>query len=283
MDYVQRLEGHPDDKRRGWIVDYLSCHGYQFKRHRFVSGENIYVPSDKSLEVAVSSHFDAVPESPGANDNASSVAVALDVMRRLREQPLQNIGVRYFFFDKEERELEGSSAYVAAHGFKGIRGVYNMEMVGSGSIAAVWSVHPAQEGLLLQTFERVAQEQSVRTIRFPSIIVNTSDHMSFKEKGLQDAFSITMISEADLAVAAQYYAYLEKHPKEGCSEAEWRAHLLTLTSLLESAPVFSTYHKPTDSSEHLDEKSMQTVSNLLVESLRIIDSQQGQDNQTDRP
>jgi len=71
--------------------------------------------SGRDLEVGIACHFDAVPNSPGANDDASAVAVCLDVLRKVKENPLKNIGVRGLFFDQEEAEMRRSKAYVEAN------------------------------------------------------------------------------------------------------------------------------------------------------------------------
>jgi Zn-dependent M28 family amino/carboxypeptidase len=64
--------------------------------------------------ILVGAHFDAVPGSPGADDNASGVAVLLELARFWAEDPPLS-PVDLVAFDLEERGLLGSTAYVQHH------------------------------------------------------------------------------------------------------------------------------------------------------------------------
>jgi Zn-dependent M28 family amino/carboxypeptidase len=61
----------------------------------------------------IAAHYDTVPGSPGADDNASALAVMLEVARCLRGLPLSR-AVRFIGFCLEEEDLIGSLAYVAS-------------------------------------------------------------------------------------------------------------------------------------------------------------------------
>ena len=61
----------------------------------------------------IAAHYDTVPGSPGADDNASALAVMLEVARCLRGLPLRR-AVRFIGFCLEEEDLIGSLAYVAS-------------------------------------------------------------------------------------------------------------------------------------------------------------------------
>jgi Zn-dependent M28 family amino/carboxypeptidase len=61
----------------------------------------------------VAAHYDTVEASPGADDNASALAVLLEVARSLRGVPLAR-GVRFIAFCLEEENLLGSLAYAAS-------------------------------------------------------------------------------------------------------------------------------------------------------------------------
>ncbi len=60
----------------------------------------------------VAAHYDTVPGSPGADDNASALAVLLDVAQRIRQTSLSR-PVHFIAFCLEEEDLLGSRAYVA--------------------------------------------------------------------------------------------------------------------------------------------------------------------------
>jgi hypothetical protein len=62
--------------------------------------------------VLIGAHYDGVPGSPGADDNASAIAVLLEMARALAANPPKR-RVRLVAFDLEERDLAGSRAYAA--------------------------------------------------------------------------------------------------------------------------------------------------------------------------
>lgn len=71
-------------------------------------------PSPKSAApLIVAAHYDTVRGSPGADDNASALAVLLEVARCLRSVPLSR-EVRFIAFSLEEEDLLGSLAYVSS-------------------------------------------------------------------------------------------------------------------------------------------------------------------------
>jgi aminopeptidase YwaD len=76
-------------------------------------------------------HYDTVPGSPGADDNASAIAVVLEVARNLQTVPLSST-VKLIAFSLEEMDYVGSSRYAqrARKEGKGILGMISLEMVG---------------------------------------------------------------------------------------------------------------------------------------------------------
>ncbi|MCZ6539190.1 MAG: M20/M25/M40 family metallo-hydrolase, partial [Chloroflexi bacterium] len=70
-----------------------------------------------STSILIGAHYDTVPHSPGADDNASGVAAMLECARALRESNIDR-EVTFVAFDAEEIQsavegLYGSTAYVA--------------------------------------------------------------------------------------------------------------------------------------------------------------------------
>ncbi|WP_338815687.1 hypothetical protein V9L05_21885 (plasmid) [Bernardetia sp. Wsw4-3y2] len=80
--------------------------------------------------------------------------------------------------------------------------------------------------------------------------------MSFRHAKLQDAFTITCISQKDMEISCQYY-----------EAQDTGASIMTLMEIINQAPIFQHYHKPSDLSEHLNEESMKRVSDLIWETL----------------
>ncbi|NJL97505.1 MAG: M28 family peptidase [Synechococcaceae cyanobacterium SM2_3_2] len=87
--------------------------------------------SHRSNPILVGAHFDAVPASPGADDNASGVAVLLELAHYFHHHP-PRCPVYLVAFDREERGLLGSMAYAAYlhNHHQKIRLMLSLEMVG---------------------------------------------------------------------------------------------------------------------------------------------------------
>lgn len=81
--------------------------------------------------ILVGAHYDAVIGSPGADDNATGVAVLLEMARLLRERPPRS-PVRLVAFDLEEYGLLGSRHYAAQLKQQGqsLRLMIGLEMLG---------------------------------------------------------------------------------------------------------------------------------------------------------
>jgi len=62
--------------------------------------------------ILIGAHYDAVPGTPGADDNATGVAALLELARAFAAEPL-NYPVRIVAFDMEEYGMLGSSQYAA--------------------------------------------------------------------------------------------------------------------------------------------------------------------------
>jgi len=68
-------------------------------------------PPEEGPSVLLGAHYDSVPASPGADDNASAVAVCLECARLIRTH---NLGpATIVLFNREEDGLLGSSEFVA--------------------------------------------------------------------------------------------------------------------------------------------------------------------------
>ncbi|WP_020419285.1 M28 family peptidase [Amycolatopsis sp. ATCC 39116] len=97
--------------------------------HRRLSGTNLIarLPGATGPALVVAAHLDTVQGSPGADDNASGVAAALEVARLVRAAD-EHAPVTLVFPDMEELGLIG--AKVAARRLTGLRAVVCLESVG---------------------------------------------------------------------------------------------------------------------------------------------------------
>jgi Zn-dependent M28 family amino/carboxypeptidase len=81
--------------------------------------------------VIIGAHYDAVPGTPGADDNASGVAVLLELARLFAAQP-PAVPLWFVAFDMEEYGMLGSQAYAADLKAAGqsVRLMLSLEMLG---------------------------------------------------------------------------------------------------------------------------------------------------------
>lgn len=61
--------------------------------------------------IILGAHYDSVKDCPGANDNATGVALAYSVAKHVASLPNRKYNLKIVFFDEEERGLIGSRAY----------------------------------------------------------------------------------------------------------------------------------------------------------------------------
>ena len=103
---------------------------WQGKSYRNIVGEKAGNTSPNRILI-LGAHYDTVPGSPGADDNASAVSVLLEVARAIQAVPLKYT-VRFIAFSLEEYEFAGSAQYAGSlkKGEEEILGMISLEMVG---------------------------------------------------------------------------------------------------------------------------------------------------------
>lgn len=115
-------DSSPDALRRtaSYLSEHFSGLGLTTETHRFSALGGTYEnivgttsqTTDSEAALIVAAHYDTVPGSPGADDNASGLAVLLEVARRVTQRSLSR-PVHFIAFGLEEEDLLGSRAYVA--------------------------------------------------------------------------------------------------------------------------------------------------------------------------
>ena len=117
-----------------YIAGQLESYGYNVTLDPVGTSENVIARLEGTLTpdsvFVVGAHFDTVPGSPGADDNASGVAGMLEIARLLADfQPASSI--EFVGFALEEAGLVGSTHY-AHQAFEAnvdIIGMFSMEMI----------------------------------------------------------------------------------------------------------------------------------------------------------
>lgn len=87
----------------------------EFTNSKGKLGKNVIVELDGLTDkiTMVGAHYDSVEFGPGINDNATGVAVLLEIISQLKEQNIKGQNtLRFVFWDSEETYVEGSKFYV---------------------------------------------------------------------------------------------------------------------------------------------------------------------------
>jgi len=204
------LESRDNAAREAAMARYLTARGVPFSRHRFSTfegrGENFAVDlgsGDRMLVLIA--HHDAVPASPGANDNAASVAILLTLLDRLAAAPPSRLRVRLLFPACEELGYLGARAYVRATPPAGVVGVLSLELCGIGDTPAVWDA--TQEtpflGTVRAAFESLGRRADESYHVVGKIPVFGSDHRAFALAGVP-AYGLSVVPAAQAEALRQF-------------------------------------------------------------------------------
>jgi hypothetical protein len=197
------LEGRSNPARQAALARYLEARDIPFVRHSFATfegaGDNFSVDigtGDRILLLAA--HHDAVPGSPGANDNAASVAILLALRERVLRAVPPGLRVRLLFTACEELGYLGARHYVRQVGIAGIAGVLSLELCGIGDSLAVWDA--GDETPFLSTVRGALDGLGLRSDEAYHVVgripVFGSDHRAFAAAGIP-AYGLTVIPTAN--------------------------------------------------------------------------------------
>ena len=167
---------------------------------RPVTSQNVVGRRGATCRAYIGSHYDSVPEGPGANDNGSGTASMLEMARVSGTDGLCAVA-----FGSEETGLNGSQAYVASQAAKGAKFVLNFDMMGriEGPIIVG---DPALTESVLGVLGRGA-DQPLRSGTFPPFA--SSDHVSFSSVGIP-AVTITSGDDPNIHTPADTFEAVRK-------------------------------------------------------------------------
>jgi hypothetical protein len=140
--------------------------------------------------LVVGGHLDTVPNTPGANDDASGPAVIVELARLTRLSPTR-MPVVFVAFSAEERRRQspsrseyalGSKAYVAAMSrarARALKGMINVDMVGAGPDVQIIG----STGSIVATMYSIARRLGIPAEAHATISQGFSDHITFQAAG----------------------------------------------------------------------------------------------------
>lgn len=264
IQYVHALENRSSYDRGKQVLAELAYMGLEpvVQTCRWTRSRNIIVDFDNDpikRHLLFSAHYDATEGSPGANDNASGVAVLLGLCNELRHLRKP---VRIVFFDREESWLRtpvlsfgllGSLSYVYKTNLRLIDGVYNLEFCGQGDFIAIWPVKGKEIHLdAVRRTEKVASSLGLKfgTAHVPWLFFS-SDHLSFRMRGVPNAISLSLLPSSQVSVL------------------ERLLNSLSIIKLLSGrkpklTEPFQYIHSKEDTSSRLNESSLRLMLSLLI-------------------
>jgi hypothetical protein len=250
---VRLLEARGNHARQEAVAQWLQSRGVPFTREPFVSfegrGDNFCVDVGRGERALVLiAHHDAVPNSPGANDNAASVAILLSLVERwaFREPRTR---VRLLFPACEELGYLGTRVWVRAHGAADVRGVLSLELPGVGDSLAVWDV--GADNPFLRAVRGALEGAGLRADETYHLVgripVFGSDHRAFAAAGVP-AYGLTSVPAAEADALRQFVF----HPMRAVLRTAGRR-----------PPPFDTYHTSRDTSATLEPAALDRLVTAL--------------------
>ncbi len=257
--WVEGISGQDPEGRRDFVIRSLKDLGVAFAEVPFdtsftrrghemtVRGTNIVVRLGSGAGiVTVGAHYDAVPGSPGSNDNGAGVAVLLGLISTvLHDDP--GVAMRFCFFDQEEVGLIGSAVYAREHVDSSTHlAMINLDVVGWGNEVFVGPVGEGDDDRIMPIVRTAAASKGIGIIE--GDVYPSSDHRSFGRAGLEN-IAISIVPQGDTEKVT--------------------AMLRGMEMSKEMMPkVLTTMHTPQDGQDTIEPAAMMTAYELVLEILR---------------
>jgi hypothetical protein len=265
LDTARLLAGRPNAERARLLEAVLDASDLPVTRHPYRTvegaGVNLFADVGRGDRVLLlAGHHDAVPGSPGANDNAAAVGILLALAARLRELPPRRLTVRLGFFGDEERGMLGSRVYARSAALEPLLGVVSLELCGIGDSLALWDVTPALSDTplvrgWLDTAERLGYRRDETFHLAEPVPFFGSDHRPFADRGVPAVGLTAVPTAAAEALRAFIYGGVRG----------------ILVPPARRPPPFTTYHTAEDRPETLEPATLGRVVVALEALVRTLE------------
>jgi acetylornithine deacetylase/succinyl-diaminopimelate desuccinylase-like protein len=251
LDLARLFEGRPNAEREALVGRYMAARDIPFATHRFQGFEGVgvnYVTEVGAGErvLVLIAHHDAVPGSPGANDNAAAVGILLRLLARMRAAPPERVRLRFLFTAAEELGYLGARAWVRDTRPADVAGVVSLELCGIGDSPVLWDHEEASE--LSRAFAGAAEALGRRRDETYHLVgripVFGSDHRAFAAAGVP-AYGLTVVPAAEADTLRRFIF----HP--------WRS------AFRRRPRPFDTYHTARDACDTVDPAALDLVGAVL--------------------
>lgn len=197
-DIGVRVRGTAGERKAArYIAAQFRSYGYSVNVQKYevdgLTSRNVVAwwPGARRYPVVIGGHMDTVAESPGANDNASGVAVVLEIARLFAGTPKAGL-VRFVAFGSEEygangRHHIGSEVFVERlkkEGRRKLAGMLSVDMIADGRplIVATAGIGPPK---IANSFAHIASARDIGVER--KTMCDCSDNGPFERAGITAA------------------------------------------------------------------------------------------------
>jgi len=263
---------------RTYIVEQLEAVGFAPVLQEFEGGINIFAERSgtdpEAGSILLAAHYDTVPRSPGADDNASGVATVLEAARLLGERSTTRT-LQVAFFDLEELGAVGSLAFVATDSnLEKLEGAIILDMVGYACHVAGCQQYP--QGLGMRRMLQAADIPSPDKGEFLAVVGDV-EHLplltTFEEisqESLPPIFTLPVPFKGILTpdvLRSDHAPFWFK---------DIGAVLVTDTANMRSPH----YHQPSDTVENIDRDFFLGAAQIVVNAAtNLLESRESLDNQ----
>lgn len=168
LPYLERIAVADQAARRDGLLAILRELDCPFTLYREQRGEhwpeNVVARfrPHAARRLVIGAHYDSVPSSTGANDNAAAVCVLLNLLNLYLLVP-PTLSLDIVFFDLEEVGSIGSQAYLERVGPDTVRAMINLEVCGVGDTILVGPRARATTEPLGHAVQAVVQQAEYRS------------------------------------------------------------------------------------------------------------------------
>lgn len=225
-------------------------HTYRYEReeHR----NYLFSVGGKEPGILFCAHYDAFPACPGANDDASGIAVLLELYQKLRKKKIMQ-KIIFGVFDQEEQGCIGSRAFAEKN--RNFSAVISLELVGYGDVVGLWPItRETKKQLFYQQVIKVLTKKKIQYETAEELPIFYSDFTPFREKGVEDSFCITMIPQKEVP-------FIKKVIRKPTLLQ------LQLEMGIGLPQFFEHYHSEKDTMDIIQERALQKVTEILKETI----------------
>ncbi len=268
LELVRRLEGKSDRERFGILLEEVRARNWQHRlqEYQFAGqyGCNLIIDliTGRPETILLVSHYDSFVGSPGANDDASALAVLMDAGDRTAgTNPAKNI--RIIFFDDEEPTIHwfrplGSSKYVEEYGIEELHAVIDLEMCGIGNAVGIWPLEGIKDRPMVVQISELLRRLDIHFDYGYCVPGFYADYEPFREAGFVDAYCLTLFDWAERDLVRAFSE--ASRPELMVRFAGWKTFKLPVVP-----KIFQHYHTAADRSEFISEEALQMMSKVVVE------------------